>query len=177
MSSRSPLLLTMSAVRRFRRRHQATDLDEQLVHDRAQDFPYSDQALRLMSAADPPDDLAQQIMTWLPLRPQPVDRGRWAEAGRAGTEDVARSRSWPDSDSGLEAACDAQSVGDPTYRTIRGILVAGTDRESAAGRPVGDGGALRNCVTVHSPGWPALTTYRLTRGAEAAAVGTRTRVR
>ena len=70
------------AVRRFRRRHQATDLDEQLVHDRARNFPYSDQALRLMSVADPPDDLAQQIMTWLLLRPEPVDRGRWAEAGK-----------------------------------------------------------------------------------------------
>jgi len=42
----------------------------------------------------------------------------------------------------LEAACaHALSVGDPTYRTIKGILSAGTDRESAAVRPVGDGGA------------------------------------
>jgi predicted kinase len=70
------------AVLRFRRRHQATDLDEQLVHDRARNFPYSDQALRLVSAAVSPDDLAQQITSWLLLRPEPVDRARWAEAGK-----------------------------------------------------------------------------------------------
>ena len=42
----------------------------------------------------------------------------------------------------LEAACGhALAVGDPTYRTIKGILAAGTDRQDAAARPAGDGGA------------------------------------
>lgn len=42
----------------------------------------------------------------------------------------------------LEAACGhALAVGDPTYRTIKGILAAGTDRQDAAVRPAGDGGA------------------------------------
>ncbi len=32
-------------------------------------------------------------------------------------------------------------VGDPTYRTIKGILAAGTDRQNTPARPAGDGGA------------------------------------
>ncbi len=70
------------AVLRFQRRHQATDLDEQLVHDRALSFPYSDQALRLVSAGVSPEDLAQQITTWLMLRPEPVGRALWVQAGK-----------------------------------------------------------------------------------------------
>ena len=42
----------------------------------------------------------------------------------------------------LEAACGkALLVGDPTYRTVKGILAAGTDRDSAPERPAGDSGA------------------------------------
>lgn len=42
----------------------------------------------------------------------------------------------------LEAACaHALAVGDPTYRTIKGILAVGTDRQDAPARPAGDGGA------------------------------------
>jgi hypothetical protein len=42
----------------------------------------------------------------------------------------------------LEAACaHALAVGDPTYRTIKGILAVGTDRQHAPARPAGDGGA------------------------------------
>ena len=42
----------------------------------------------------------------------------------------------------LEAACaHALTVGDPTYRTIKGILVVGTDRQDPSARPAGDGGA------------------------------------
>lgn len=42
----------------------------------------------------------------------------------------------------LEAACGhALAVGDPTYRTIKGILAAGTDRQDTPARPAGDGGA------------------------------------
>ena len=42
----------------------------------------------------------------------------------------------------LEAACGhALAVGDPTYRTIKGILAVGTDRQDAPARPGGDGGA------------------------------------
>lgn len=69
------------AVQRFRRRHQATDLNEQLVHERAGTFPYSDQALRLVSSAAAPDDLAHQITTWLRHQPESIQRDLWAEAG------------------------------------------------------------------------------------------------
>jgi len=71
------------AVLRFQRRPQATDLHERLVHERARTFPYSDQALRLASATAAPDNLAQQITAWLRLQPEPIDRARWAEVGKA----------------------------------------------------------------------------------------------
>jgi predicted kinase len=71
------------AVQRFRRRHQATDLDEASVRERVENFPYSDQALHLESSAAGPDDLASQIVTWLQSRPGSVDRDLWVEAGRA----------------------------------------------------------------------------------------------
>jgi len=71
------------AVLRFQRRPQASDLHERLVHERARTFPYSDQALRLPSASAAPDILAQQITAWLRLQPEPNDRARWAEAGKA----------------------------------------------------------------------------------------------
>lgn len=70
------------AIERFRRRDQATDLDEDLVRERAQNFPYSDQALRLVSSTATPDDLANQITTWLRHQPEPVDRDLWASTGR-----------------------------------------------------------------------------------------------
>lgn len=42
----------------------------------------------------------------------------------------------------LEAACAlAMNVGDASYRTVKGILTAGTDRASDPARPAGDGGA------------------------------------
>jgi len=42
----------------------------------------------------------------------------------------------------LEAACArALAAGDPSYRTIRGILAAGTDRDQPAAAAAGDGGA------------------------------------
>jgi hypothetical protein len=42
----------------------------------------------------------------------------------------------------LEAACaKAITAGDPSYRTIKGILAAGTDRDGPAAAPAGDGGA------------------------------------
>jgi len=72
----------VDAVLRFHRRHQASDLHERLVHERARTFPYSDQALRLASATAAPDILAQQITAWLRLQPEPIDRARWAEAGK-----------------------------------------------------------------------------------------------
>lgn len=71
------------AVQRFRRRHQATDLNEQLVRERAETFPYCDQALRLMSSAAAPDELADQITTWLRDQPGSIQRDQWAEAGKA----------------------------------------------------------------------------------------------
>ena len=42
----------------------------------------------------------------------------------------------------LEAACaKAITAGDPSYRTIKGILAAGTDRDLPAAIAAGDGGA------------------------------------
>ena len=42
----------------------------------------------------------------------------------------------------LEAACAlAMAAGDASYRTVKGILSAGTDRQSTPARPAGDGGA------------------------------------
>jgi predicted kinase len=70
------------AVQRFGQRHQATDLDERLVRERAEAFPYFGQAFRLMSSAATPDALARDIAEWLRHDPQPVQRDLWAEAGR-----------------------------------------------------------------------------------------------
>ena len=42
----------------------------------------------------------------------------------------------------LEAACaKAITAGDPSYRTVKGILAAGTDRGQPAAAATGDGGA------------------------------------
>jgi predicted kinase len=70
------------AVQRFEQRQQATDLDAQLVRERAEAFPYFDQALRLMSSAAAPDALAGDISAWLRHQPQSVQRDLWADAGR-----------------------------------------------------------------------------------------------
>lgn len=49
----------------------------------------------------------------------------------------------------LEAACaKAIAVGDPSYRTVKGILAAGTEASPVA-RPAGDGGAA---AFLHGPG-------------------------
>jgi predicted kinase len=71
------------AVARFRERDQATDLDEGMVRERAEGFPYSDQGLLLKSSASTPEVLAQEVTEWLRHQPQPVQRVAWAEAGRA----------------------------------------------------------------------------------------------
>jgi predicted kinase len=71
------------AARRFRERDQDTDLDERLVRERADAFPYSEDALRLTSSGAPPDELAREIDEWVRGRPRPVDRDAWAAAGRA----------------------------------------------------------------------------------------------
>jgi hypothetical protein len=43
----------------------------------------------------------------------------------------------------LEAACaKAIAVGDPSYRTIKGILIAGTETATAAGGPAGCGAGV-----------------------------------
>jgi hypothetical protein len=49
----------------------------------------------------------------------------------------------------LEAACaKATAAGDPSYRTIKGILAAGTETDPATARPAGDAGA---CAHLHGP--------------------------
>jgi predicted kinase len=70
------------AVSRFRQRDEATDLDERLVHERAEAFPYSNHALSLRSSASAPFDLAREITEWMQHQPQPVQRDVWAKAGR-----------------------------------------------------------------------------------------------
>ena len=70
------------AVARFRRRHQATDLDEGLVRERVGTFPYSDQALRLDSSAAAPAELARRITAWLRDEPRSAHRELWAAEGR-----------------------------------------------------------------------------------------------
>ena len=58
----------------------------------------------------------------------------------------------------VEAACGrALAAGDPSYRTIKGILAAGTDRDRAPARPGGDGGAsahLRGPAALLDPAPP-----------------------
>ena len=73
------------AVDRFRSSptHQATDLNEQLVRERALTFPYSEQALQLGSASNAPEQLARQIKSWLRKQPASIERHGWAEAGKA----------------------------------------------------------------------------------------------
>ncbi len=70
------------AVQRFGQRNEATDLDEGLVRERAEGFPYFDQALRLVSSVAAPEALAQDVTAWLRHQPQSVQRDLWAEAGR-----------------------------------------------------------------------------------------------
>lgn len=70
------------AVQRFRRRRQATDLDEHLVRERAETFPYSDQALPVVSSTATPDELARQITAWLRNQPGSIELDLWAQAGK-----------------------------------------------------------------------------------------------
>jgi hypothetical protein len=69
------------AVSRFRRRHQPSDLTDQLVQQRAQSFPHSDQALQFGSTATTAEDTARRIADWLAQPPPPADRPRWAATG------------------------------------------------------------------------------------------------
>ncbi|WP_304803442.1 AAA family ATPase [Nocardioides sp.] len=71
------------AVDRFRRRTQATDLDEGLVRERVSAYPWSDQALRLDASTARPDDLARTIGDWLSEPATPARPDLWARAGRA----------------------------------------------------------------------------------------------
>ena len=70
------------AVSRFRKRHQATDLDESLVRERAEAFPYFDQALRVNSSSGTSEEHAQSIIMWLQQGAQPVGQQAWARTGR-----------------------------------------------------------------------------------------------
>jgi len=71
------------AVRRFRARDQATDLDEDLLRERVENFPYGEQGLRLVSSRDsPPEALADRINDWLRGSPAPARGDLWVAAGR-----------------------------------------------------------------------------------------------
>ncbi len=66
--------------------------------------------------------------------PEPPSAGASGAGRTSGTDKYSPDR--------VEAACaHALAVGDATYRTIKGILAAGTDRQDAPARPAGDGGA------------------------------------
>ncbi|WP_129667763.1 AAA family ATPase [Phytoactinopolyspora endophytica] len=73
------------AVDRYRHSpsHQATDLTEQLVRERALTFPYSEQALQVASATASAVALARDVTAWLRDQPASIDRDRWAAAGKA----------------------------------------------------------------------------------------------
>jgi predicted kinase len=70
------------AVARFRRRDQATDLNEQLLSERVDAFPYFHQALRLASSKAEPQDLSTEIETWLEDQPASIQTDAWVQAGR-----------------------------------------------------------------------------------------------
>lgn len=70
------------AVSRFRERRQATDLDETLVRERAAEFPYFDEALRMESSSGTPAEHARSIIAWLQQGPRPVDQDVWTRTGR-----------------------------------------------------------------------------------------------
>jgi hypothetical protein len=68
----------------------------------------------------------------------------------------------------LEAACaKADAAGDPSYRTVKGILAAGTEQARVAAAPAGDGGAG---AFLHGPGalFAAGNVVPLRPGTEAA---------
>lgn len=70
------------ALRRFRARDQETDLDDGLVWQRAEEFPYFDGAFRIESAQASPDQHARSIAEWLDREPRPVNRESWTSTGR-----------------------------------------------------------------------------------------------
>lgn len=70
------------AVRRFRERHQDTDLDDELVRERAGSFPYSDQAFCVASSPAEPERDAQDVCDWLERRPRSSVYDPWTQAGR-----------------------------------------------------------------------------------------------
>lgn len=70
------------AVGRSRGRSQATDLDDEMVRERAEAFPYSDEAFRVVSSTTDPEDHASAIAAWLKQDPRPVDQESWVQVGR-----------------------------------------------------------------------------------------------
>lgn len=70
------------AVRRFRLRREATDLDEASLRERVDNYPYWDGAFGVTSSTSGPTVLADRINTWLQGMPQSHDRAGWADAGR-----------------------------------------------------------------------------------------------
>jgi hypothetical protein len=73
------------AVRRFRQRREATDLDEASVRERVENFPYWDTSLRLHASEAAPRVLANQLVRWWRRGPVSADWSQWVEAGRACT--------------------------------------------------------------------------------------------
>jgi predicted kinase len=69
------------AVRRFRERDQATDLNADLVWQRVEEFAYFRDAFRIESANATPEAHARRIAAWLDQGPQPVDPDSWSDAG------------------------------------------------------------------------------------------------
>ncbi|TYL55252.1 ATP-binding protein [Nocardioides sp. BGMRC 2183] len=71
------------AVQRFRKRREATDLDETSLRERVENFPYWDGALRIDSSAADPRALADEVATWRQGGSPPADWIEWVEVGRS----------------------------------------------------------------------------------------------
>lgn len=70
------------AVDRFRARRQVTDLDDELVRERVDSFPYSDEALHIVSSSGTTEDHVRTILSSLQQGGDPIDREAWVRAGR-----------------------------------------------------------------------------------------------
>ena len=70
------------AVRRFDARDQVTDLDNELVRERAAEFPYFEGAFRVDPSGGTPEEHAETVARWLVGSPPPVEQSRWVSSGR-----------------------------------------------------------------------------------------------
>lgn len=79
------------AVRRFRERHEATDLDEAAVRERVDNFSYWDKAYQVTSSAAGQAAVAERVSNW--RQQVPVARSRRVGPRGTGMELIARRSS------------------------------------------------------------------------------------